>query len=83
MNLLSWPFTLDNFRSVLAAGPFGRYFLNSLVTSAAVMVGNIIFCTMVGYALARRRIPLKSFWLMTVVAVLMIPPQVVMIRSTG
>ena len=43
------------------------------------MLGNILFCTMVGYALARRRVPLKGFWLMTVVAVLMIPPQVVMI----
>jgi multiple sugar transport system permease protein len=77
--LLGGPFTLDNFTSVLAAGPFGRYFFNSLFTSAMVMLGNILFCTMVGYALARRRIPLKSFWLMTVVAVLMIPPQVIMI----
>ncbi len=77
--LLSGPFTLENFRSVLAAGPFGRYFFNSLFTSFVVMLGNILFCTMVGYALARRRVPLKSFWVMTVVAVLMIPPQVVMI----
>lgn len=72
-------FTLANYTDVLSAGPFARYFLNSLLVSATVTAGNVLFCTMVGYALARRRIPLKSFWVLTVVAVLMIPPQVVMI----
>jgi multiple sugar transport system permease protein len=43
------------------------------------MLGNVLFCTMVGYALARRRVPAKSFWTFTVMAVLMIPQQVVMI----
>lgn len=79
LKLLRGPFTLGNYVDVLAAGPFGLYFLNSLLVSTAVMLGNVLFCTMVGYALARRRIPAKGFWLLTVVAVLMIPPQVVMI----
>jgi multiple sugar transport system permease protein len=77
--LLSGPFTLANYIDVLSAGPFGRYFLNSLVMSTAAMLGNVLFCTMVAYALARRRIPGKRLWLVTVVAVLMIPQQVVMI----
>jgi multiple sugar transport system permease protein len=77
--LLSGPFTLRNYIDVLTAGPFDRYFLNSFIVSAASMVGNVLFCTMVAYALARRRVALKGFWLVTVVAVLMIPQQVVMI----
>jgi multiple sugar transport system permease protein len=79
MPLLSGPFTLRNYIDVLTAGPFDRYFLNSFIVSAASMVGNVLFCTMVAYALARRKVFAKSFWLLTVVAVLMIPQQVVMI----
>ncbi len=77
--LFSGRFTLNNYFDVLAAGPFARYFLNSAIVATAVMIGNVVFCTMVGYALARRRVALKGFWLVTVIAVLMIPPQVVMI----
>lgn len=77
--LLEGPFSLANYVDVLDAGPFDRYFWNSLFVGAAVTAGNVLFCTMVGYALARRRIPGKAFWLVTVIAVMMIPPQVVMI----
>ncbi|MCE7933900.1 MAG: carbohydrate ABC transporter permease [Chlorobi bacterium CHB2] len=75
----SGTYTLQNYLDVLSSGPFGRYFWNSTVVALAVMAGNVLFCTMTAYALARRRVPLKGFWLVTVVAVLMIPPQVVMI----
>src|SRR5947199_1701654 len=60
LSLFSGPFTLANYIDVLSAGPFARYFLNSVFVSAAAMVGNVLFCTMVAYALARRRIPGKS-----------------------
>jgi multiple sugar transport system permease protein len=78
-SLFNGPFSLANYVDVLDAGPFDRYFWNSLVVGAAVTAGNVLFCTMVGYALARRRVPGKGFLLVTVVAVMMIPPQVVMI----
>ncbi len=81
MNLMGGPFTLQNYIDVLSAGPFARYFLNSTLVSLAATAGNVIFCTMVGYALARRRVPARGFWLVTVVAVLMIPQQVIMIPT--
>lgn len=77
--LFDGPFSIANYVDVLDAGPFDVYFWNSLFVGAAVTIGNVLFCTMVGYALARRRIPAKGFWLITVIAVMMIPPQVVMI----
>lgn len=77
--LLSGPFTLRNFDDVLTSGPFARYLLNSSLVSLLVVAGNVLFCSMVGYALARRRIPGGWFWGVSVVAVMMIPPQVVMI----
>src|SRR5690606_25887863 len=77
--LLGGPFTLANFQDVLTSGPFARYLLNSTLVALAVVAGNVLFCTMVGYALARRRIPGGWIWGVSVVAVMMIPPQVVMI----
>ncbi len=77
--LLSGPFTLDNYTDVLSLNSFGIYFLNSMLVAVAVTLGNVLFCTMVGYALARRRMPARGFWIFSVVAMLMVPPQVVMI----
>ncbi|MBS1914558.1 MAG: carbohydrate ABC transporter permease [Bacteroidetes bacterium] len=77
--LLAGPFSLHNYSDVLSLNSFGIYFLNSMIVAAAVTIGNVVFCTMVGYALARRRMPMKRFWTFTVLAMLMVPPQVVMI----
>jgi multiple sugar transport system permease protein len=78
-SLFAGPFSLANYVDVLDAGPFDIYFWNSVLVGVAVTIGNVLFCTMVGYALARRRFTGKAFMLVTVVAVMMIPPQVVMI----
>ena len=50
-----WPETptLDNYRQLFAKESFLRYFFNSTVVAIAVTVGNLIFCSMVGYALAK------------------------------
>lgn len=77
--LLGGPFTSDNFVDVMTSGNFGVYLRNSAIVATTVVLGNILFCTMVGYALARRRIPGKAFWGISVIAVMMIPPQVIMI----
>jgi multiple sugar transport system permease protein len=77
--LLKGPFSLANYRDVLSLNSFDVYFLNSMLVAVAVTAGNVLFCTMVGYALARRHVPAKGFLLMTVIATLMIPPQVIMI----
>ena len=50
-----------------------------MLVAIVVTAGNVLFCTMVGYALARRHFPVKNLFLFSVVAMLMIPPQVVMI----
>ncbi len=71
--------TLDNYREVWASGPFGRYFLNSLVVAAVVVAGNLLFASMVGYAFARRRFPGKRPLWIAVLGTLMIPKQITMI----
>lgn len=72
-------FTCDFYRLVLGNAGFPAFFLNSLLVLAAVVIGNVIFSLMVGYAFARYRFPLKNllFWL--VLATLMLPKQTLMI----
>jgi multiple sugar transport system permease protein len=71
--------TLLNFINVLKEDMFSRYILNSLIVSTIVVVGNIIFSTMVAYAFARRKFFGKNVLFSIVLATMMIPPQVTII----
>lgn len=72
-------FTLDNYADVLISGPFGRYFFNSIFITFCIVVGNLLFSSMVGYAFARKEFPFKKALFMLVLGSIMIPPQVMMV----
>ena len=76
---LSGALSLRNFASIFSADHFGRYLLNSLLVAIVVTAGNIVFCFMCGYALARRKITCGKFWFYTVLIVLMVPVHIVII----
>jgi multiple sugar transport system permease protein len=78
-SLLPTGLTLRNYRDVWAAGPFGRYFLNSALVAVIVVAGNLLFCSMVGYAFARRRFAGKGLLWGAVMTTLMIPKQVILV----
>lgn len=78
-DLLPAGLTLVNYREVWSEGHFGRYFLNSALVVVFVVAGNVLFSTMVGYALARRRFPGKALLWGAILATLMIPKQIIMI----
>lgn len=78
-DLLPWPPSLKNYRDILASGPFARYILNSAVVAAAVVLGNLLFAAMVGYAFARRSFFGKGPLWWGLLATLMVPKQVTMI----
>ncbi|MFA5093811.1 MAG: ABC transporter permease subunit [Candidatus Omnitrophota bacterium] len=73
------PVTIINYVDVLVSGPFGRYFFNSALISLLITFGNIIFCSMVAYAFARKEFPGKDALFLLIIASIMIPPQVLMI----
>jgi multiple sugar transport system permease protein len=70
-----WPhtITLDNYRRLFTRLAFPTYFFNSVVVALAVTVGNIAFCTMLGYALAKLHFPGKRVVFSLVLGTLMIP----------
>jgi multiple sugar transport system permease protein len=71
----------QNYRDVLEQAPFARWFLNTLVVTVAVVVGNLLFCSLAGYAFARIRFFGRDVMFMLVLATLMIPFQVILIPS--
>lgn len=78
-DLLFAPNTLANYRDILLADTFGRYFLNSLGISVVVTLGNLLFCLMAAFAFARKEFRGRELFFTTVLGVMMIPPHVVMI----
>jgi len=70
-----WPetVTLDNYKTLFDKLDFPVYFLNSTVVALAVTVGNVLFGSMLGYALAKLDFPGKRAVFGLVLATLMIP----------
>ena len=59
--------------------PFELFFLNSLKISVLTTLGQLITCSMAGYAFARLRFPGRNFLFMFLLASLMVPGQVTII----
>jgi multiple sugar transport system permease protein len=86
-----WPhtFTLDNFRELFSRLDFPLYFLNSALVATAVTVGNLFFCSLLGYALAKLRYPGRRLLFLVVLGMLMVPgmvtfvPQFVLVSNMG
>ncbi len=77
--LLSGVFTLGNYFDIFSHGGITRFVLNSILVSTVVTAGNMVFCLMVGYALARKKFIGNKFLFIAATAVLMIPQHVVII----
>jgi multiple sugar transport system permease protein len=65
--------TLQNYRDLFDRLDFPRYFFNSTVVAVAVTAGNLLFCSMLGYALAKLQFPGKRLLLVMMLGTLMIP----------
>ncbi len=86
-----WPQTgsLDNYTQLFSRLNFSRYFLNSAVVAIAVTAGNLLFCSMLGYALAMLDFKGKRALFALVLGTLMIPgvvtfvPLFVLVANAG
>jgi multiple sugar transport system permease protein len=81
--------TLDNFRDLFSRLDFPLYFFNSALVAVAVTAGNLLFCSLVGYALAKLHYPGKRVLFLAVLGMLMVPgmvtfvPQFVLVSNMG
>ncbi len=79
IDLGSYRLTLANFATLFARAELYLPLANSIAVAVIVTLGNLFFCTLCGYVLARRRFRGKGFLMVTVVLVLMVPVHVVII----
>ncbi|WP_405496982.1 carbohydrate ABC transporter permease [Streptomyces sp. NBC_00096] len=73
--LLPGPRLLVNLQAVLEEADIGKALLNSLIVSGAITVGTVLCSTLAGFAFAKLRFRGRGALLSTVVASMMIPPQ--------
>lgn len=86
-----WPQdgSLDNYTQLFSRLNFSQYFLNSTIVAVVVTAGNLLFCSMVGYALAMLDFKGKRWLFGAVMTTLMIPgvvtfvPLFVLVANVG
>jgi multiple sugar transport system permease protein len=73
-----WPQspTFDNYRTLFERLDFPTYAINSTVVAVSITAGNLIFCSALGYALAKLEFPGRRILFGTVLGTLMVPGMV-------
>ncbi|WP_158509667.1 carbohydrate ABC transporter permease [Limnochorda pilosa] len=78
-DLIPETITFQNYRDVWVADRFDRYFLNSALVTVVVLAANLLFDSMVAYALSRKPFRGSGLVLALILARMMIPVHVLMI----
>lgn len=73
------PWTIDAFVRVFKTIPFAAMFANSVVMTVGRTVGQVVLCTMAGYAFARIPFPGRGALFVLFLSVLMVPSQLFLI----
>ncbi|MFB7588180.1 carbohydrate ABC transporter permease [Streptomyces sp. NPDC056169] len=71
--------TLDNFSRLLDKLDLPLYFMNSLIVAVLVTVANLVFCSMLGYALAKLRFAGRNKLFGLVLGALMVPGNLMLL----
>lgn len=73
--------SFKNYKFIINNFPFTRWMLNSVIVATIVTLGNLLFNSMAGYALARINFPGKKQMFVAILAIMMIPGQVTMVPT--
>lgn len=75
MSLIPSSFHFENYYNAWVEGGFGRYFLNSIFYTVAVVIGIVIISSMAAYAFSRLRFAGRNVLFVIFMAAMMIPIQ--------
>jgi multiple sugar transport system permease protein len=79
--LIPHPVQPGNYAQVLSQAPFARWFMNTLIVTVVTVAGNLLLCSLAGYAFARVKFFGREVVFVLVLVTVMIPFQVVMIPA--
>jgi multiple sugar transport system permease protein len=68
-------FTLENYKVALQLMDYGKSFMSTFTLAIAVAVLQVVSTLLVGYGFARYNFPLKKFWFVMVILMIVVPPQ--------
>ena len=71
----------SNFKNAWESAPFGRFYLNSIITTVGGSALEVLNATLGAYAFAFLRFPFKNFVFVLLLAALMIPSQVTIVPN--
>jgi multiple sugar transport system permease protein len=74
---INWRF--ENYFNLWNAAPFGKFYINNIIVSIAITLGQLITCSLGAYAFARLNFRGRDKLFLLYLATLMIPFQVTMI----
>ncbi|TVR78413.1 MAG: carbohydrate ABC transporter permease [Rhodospirillales bacterium] len=75
------PLILDNFRTAWSAAPWLRYLLNTMMLVTTILAGQLVLCTLAGYAFARFPFPGREVVFYLVLLQLFILPEVLIVEN--
>lgn len=77
--LIPNPVVWSNYSDVFQQVPFGRFFINTITMALGRTAGQLVTCSLAGYAFARIRFPGKEVIFVLYLAALMVPFQVIVV----
>lgn len=69
----------ENYKEAAKTLPYAKFYFNTIVYTICTTIGQIVFCSMAGYAFARIEFPGKKIIFIIVLSVLMVPGQIFLI----
>lgn len=69
----------SNYKKAIDTLPYGTFYYNTIVYTMVTTIGQLVFCSMAGYAFARIDFPGKNFIFILILSVLMVPGQIFII----
>ena len=78
---LSAPWTLDNFRTAWERAPWPRYFLNTMMLTGLILAGQLVLCTLAGYAFARFAFRGRELLFYLILLQLFVLPEVLIVEN--
>lgn len=78
---ISWPLNFSAYVEMVQRLPFLTYAANTLKVAGAITIGQLITCSLAGYAFARIKFPGREFLFMIFLVTMMVPSAVTMIPN--
>lgn len=74
-------FRWENYEQAWGAAPFAQYYLNTIIMTAGIVVGHVLFDAMAAYAFARLRFPGRTTLFLVFLATMLVPQFVTIIPA--